>query len=133
MDHTFPLTEAAPAPALEAYRPGLHILGEIITHQQALLLEHAVTKQFFINKVKEYGLNSLGEVWHNFENGGYTGVICLTESHIAIHTWPEYNLVTFDVYLSNFRKTNDDKARALFSDTLDFFNAESHTRKEVAR
>lgn len=133
MDHTFSLTAASPVQTFEKYRPGLHILGEIVTLQQSLLLDHAETKEFFTGKISEYGLNSLGEVWHNFENGGYTGVICLTESHIAIHTWPEYNIVTFDVYLSNFRKTNDEKARSLFNDTIQFFNAESYTRNEVAR
>jgi S-adenosylmethionine decarboxylase proenzyme len=29
---------------------------------------------------------------------GVTGIAMLKESHMAVHTWPEYGYVTFDVY-----------------------------------
>jgi len=37
-------------------------------------------------------------VVHKFSPHGITGVILLTESHIAIHTWPELNYVAIDVF-----------------------------------
>ena len=35
---------------------------------------------------------------HAFEGGGVTGVIMLSESHIALHTYPEFGFVAIDVF-----------------------------------
>lgn len=37
---------------------------------------------------------------HEFtENGGVSGVAVLAESHISIHTWPEWNYAALDVFM----------------------------------
>lgn len=35
---------------------------------------------------------------HPFEPVGMTGVVVLEESHISVHTWPEYGYASIDVY-----------------------------------
>ena len=35
---------------------------------------------------------------HKFPNQGITGVVILAESHIAIHTWPEYGYLAIDIF-----------------------------------
>jgi S-adenosylmethionine decarboxylase len=35
---------------------------------------------------------------HEFSPQGVTGVAVLTESHLSIHTWPEYGYVAADVF-----------------------------------
>ena len=35
---------------------------------------------------------------HRFEGGGWTGVVLLSESHIAFHTYPEHGYVAVDVF-----------------------------------
>lgn len=35
---------------------------------------------------------------HKFFPRGITGVILLAESHIAIHTWPERNYISIDLF-----------------------------------
>ena len=37
-------------------------------------------------------------VTHRFEGGGVTGYILLSESHIALHTYPEFGYVAVDVF-----------------------------------
>jgi S-adenosylmethionine decarboxylase len=37
-------------------------------------------------------------VMHRFEGGGVTGLILLAESHIALHTYPEYGYVAVDIF-----------------------------------
>lgn len=133
MEHVTTLQTSPGEDALLNYNPGLHILAELATNDSQLLSEHLAAKEFFNNRISQYGLNPLGEVWHNFPGGGYTGVICLTESHIAVHTWPEHGIVTFDVYLSNFRKNNDETTRKMFNETVAFFKAHSYNYKEVKR
>jgi S-adenosylmethionine decarboxylase len=37
---------------------------------------------------------------HHFGEGqGVTGVLLLQESHISIHTWPEYDYAAIDVFM----------------------------------
>jgi len=41
---------------------------------------------------------------HKFpEPGGVTGLIMLTESHLACHTYPEFNAATFNLYCCRLR------------------------------
>ena len=35
---------------------------------------------------------------HKFPGQGVTGVVILAESHIAIHTWPEYGYLAIDIF-----------------------------------
>lgn len=115
------------------YIPGLHILAEIYTDKTDLLSDYSFAKDFFNEKVIFYNLNKVGEVFHNFPEGGYTGVVCLTESHLAVHTWPEYGMLTLDIYLSNNKKQNDQKARDLFEEIVRFYDSHSCSKKEVIR
>lgn len=36
--------------------------------------------------------------FHKFSPYGVSGVIVIAESHVAIHTWPEYNYAAVDVF-----------------------------------
>jgi len=43
-------------------------------------------------------------VWHKFPGeGGITGLVALTESHLACHTYPEYGIATFNLYCCRTR------------------------------
>ena len=42
--------------------------------------------------------NIVDVVFHTFNPHGISGVIVIAESHLAIHTWPEYNFASADVY-----------------------------------
>lgn len=72
----------------------------------------------------DLSLTKVGEVYHDFDGGGYTGVVCLTESHLSIHTWPEKRYLTFDVFLSNHLKDNRSITRELYRRVLVFFDAQ---------
>ncbi|HET6224981.1 MAG TPA: S-adenosylmethionine decarboxylase, partial [Bacteroidia bacterium] len=80
-------------------------------------------KKYLDRVITENNLTKVGEVYHQFEGSGYTAVICLTESHISIHTWPEFNRVTFDVFLSNFMKYNNDIANSIHDGVLALLDA----------
>lgn len=40
---------------------------------------------------------------HSFSPIGVSGVIVIQESHIAIHTWPEHNYASIDIFTCNDR------------------------------
>jgi len=60
-------------------------------YQLSVILEEAA---------KVSGATVLHNHFHHFGEGfGCTGVIVLAESHISIHTWPEKNYASIDVYM----------------------------------
>lgn len=48
-------------------------------------------------------LTVLGIMDHRFTPEGYTAVLMLEESHLSIHTWPEYNYASIDLYSCNLQ------------------------------
>jgi S-adenosylmethionine decarboxylase len=67
--------------------------------------------------MSDLGLKSVGEVWHKFPGeGGVTGMVALTESHLACHTYPEHGTATFNLYCCRDRPEwdwNDELANRL--------------------
>jgi S-adenosylmethionine decarboxylase len=54
----------------------------------------------FARIVEELGLHAAGEPqWRTFPGeGGVTGLLLLTESHLACHTFPERGFAAFNLY-----------------------------------
>ena len=54
----------------------------------------------FARAVGELGLRVVSDpLWHKFPGeGGVTGLLLLTESHLACHTYPEFGVATFNLY-----------------------------------
>ena len=107
---------------MKDYHPGLHILSTFEAPLSALT-DVERCRNGFDQLIQELGLAKVGEVYHTFPNGGYTAVVCLTESHVSIHTWPESGLATFDVFLSNFQHDNTPKVRQFYAESLRLFEA----------
>jgi len=116
-----------------SYTPGLHILAEFTTANTQALSSSANCKIFFDELIYRYALQNVGHVYHDFEGAGFTAVVCLTESHLSIHTWPEFSLATFDVFLSNYQKDNTDKVRSIYADVLAFFEGVEIKKTELSR
>lgn len=43
------------------------------------------------------GATVVGEEFYVFPNGAVTGVLVLAQSHLSIHTWPEFRLANIDL------------------------------------
>jgi len=86
---------------------GIHLLaefwyGKIIEDQKEI-------KRILIEAVKKAGNTPLKITIHKFQPQGITGIVLLAESHVAVHTWPEYNYVAIDIYTCG-DKANPKKA-----------------------
>ncbi|UFH56804.1 S-adenosylmethionine decarboxylase [Spirosoma sp. KNUC1025] len=117
---------------MNLYKPGLHLLSTFASSPEQLTDVQAcrITFDQLIDSLK---LTKVGEAYHVFPNGGFTAVICLTESHVSIHTWPELGMATFDVFLSNYLHDNTDKARQFYEDVLLYFSATELSKHELTR
>ncbi len=120
---------AATAPAI----PGLHILANFSVDVDDLLRDYSAFRRFIDGQIDIFGLSKVGEVYHNFPTGGFTGVVCLTESHLSIHTWPELRYITFDVFLSNYMKDNRQITRALYAAVQKFLGGRVVLEKIIER
>jgi S-adenosylmethionine decarboxylase len=61
--------------------------------------------------------------WHQFGGeGGVTGLYLLTESHLSVHTYPEYGIATLNLYCCRPRPDfpwSDELARVLGATRVD--------------
>lgn len=68
------------------------------------LRDEELIRSVFSNVMTDLGLRSIGSIWHTFPGeGGITGMIALTESHLTCHTYPEYGTATFNLYCCRTR------------------------------
>ena len=71
----------------------------------ASLRDVETLREVFARLIKDLDLKIIGEgAWHKFGGeGGVTGLVMLTESHIACHTYPEHFVATFNLYCCRVR------------------------------
>jgi len=68
------------------------------------LRDESVLRSIFDRIIGDLGLKSVGAIWHKFDGeGGVTGLVALTESHLACHTYPEHGTATFNLYCCRTR------------------------------
>ena len=79
---------------------GIHILADLYGIDSDLLTHQAFIQTALLNSAKAAGANIVMSHFHSFGIGlGITGVIMLEESHISIHTWPEYRFAALDIFM----------------------------------
>ena len=68
------------------------------------LRDEAGLRAVFDSIIAELGLRAIDSIWHKFPGeGGVTGLVALTESHLACHTYPEHRTATFNLYCCRTR------------------------------
>lgn len=115
---------------------GLHLMANLhkVPVEIEALRDKEVCRTICINAVSDSELTIVGDFFHSFgEYSGVTGVVVLSESHVAIHTWPESAYVTLDVFVCNHNRNNTDRARKLFEFLIGIFSAPEVKRFEVVR
>ncbi len=84
---------------------GLHIIADLYDcdlARFALTDDHLQeTRQTLTDLLTDSPFHELGNVYHHFGPSAATGVICLAESHVTFHTWPEDAYVSVDLFCCN--------------------------------
>lgn len=75
---------------------GTHILLEFWGARHLDDLQRA--EKALTQAVHDCGANLLKVTLHKFTPGGIAGVAVLSESHISIHTWPEFGYAALDIF-----------------------------------
>ena len=119
---------------------GLHLTADLrgcSAETPAFTDPHAL-RRLCLAAVADAALQPVGELFHTFpggheQAGGVTGVVLLAESHLAVHTWPELEAVTLDVYVCNFGGDNSQRAHTLMSSLTAAFAPGSVQRQSLRR
>ena len=114
---------------------GLHIISEFFgCKNNGMLKNKDELEKKLVDIVTNSGLTVVGTYFHQFGEGGVTGVVVLAESHVSIHTWPEReNFVNSDVFVCNVTQDNTDKAKTVYEKMKELFSPENEETQEVVR
>ena len=63
-----------------------------------MLTDSDLIKHALVDAATEAGAHVVETVFHKFNPYGLSGVVVIAESHITIHTWPEYGYAAVDVF-----------------------------------
>lgn len=74
----------------------LHALDAWV-RDAAVLTDRERLRAILLHAAAAGGATVVGEEFHVFPNGAVTGVLVLAQSHLSIHTWPEYALANVDL------------------------------------
>ncbi|NMA92080.1 MAG: S-adenosylmethionine decarboxylase proenzyme [Firmicutes bacterium] len=77
---------------------GRHILVEYYGCPPSILNNIDFIKQGMVAAALEAGAEVRETVFHHFSPQGVSGVVVISESHLAIHTWPEFGYAAVDIF-----------------------------------
>lgn len=77
---------------------GRHLLVEYFGCDPEVLNDEARIRTLMRDAAKAAGATEVAVVFHRFSPQGVSGVVVVEESHLSIHTWPEYGYAAVDFY-----------------------------------
>jgi len=79
---------------------GQHVLADLYGIEPELLRDAPTLAAVLQTAAEAAGAHLLASHFHSFGTGdGVTGVVLLAESHISIHTWPEFGFAAADIFM----------------------------------
>lgn len=108
---------------------GRHILAEIYDCDPNILNDREMIEEILVKAALEAGAEVREVAFHKFSPHGVSGVVVISESHLAIHTWPELGYAAVDVFTCGERVNPWDACNYI----SEKFNAGHMTATEVKR
>ncbi|MBN1913317.1 MAG: adenosylmethionine decarboxylase [Candidatus Omnitrophica bacterium] len=84
-------------PAEEECLASVHLLADFMAPKNNIEDTEEIEKLLFEAALAANN-TPIKTIVHKFPVQGVTGVILLAESHIAIHTWPEHDYISIDIF-----------------------------------
>ncbi len=80
------------------YALGTHLLIELKDCNPKILEDLESVQTILVDAAKKANATIINVNFHKFSPFGVSGVVVIAESHLAIHTWPEYKFAAVDVF-----------------------------------
>ena len=108
---------------------GRHLLMELEDCDEETLNDLEALKTAMLTAADEAGATVMSESFHRFAPHGISGVVVIAESHLCIHTWPEYGYAAADIFTCG-TSVQPEKAAELLVEKL---GARKHSVQEIPR
>lgn len=108
---------------------GQHVLVEFYECNKNTLNDTALIQKHMEEAAVKSNATIVSSSFHRFNPHGVSGVVVIAESHLAIHTWPEYNYAAVDLFTCG-SNVNPWIAFELLFDRLEALN---YSTNEVSR
>lgn len=97
MDVKSPL-KAFEQEGVEEISLGQHVLAEFFECDPNILNNIDKIEKHMVDAALECGATIVQKCFHMFNPYGVSGVVIISESHLAIHTWPELGYAAVDLF-----------------------------------
>jgi len=77
---------------------GRHILAEFYNCNSNVLNNVELIEKYMHEAADACGATVIETKFHMFSPYGVSGVVIISESHLAIHTWPEFGYAAVDLF-----------------------------------
>jgi spermidine synthase len=77
---------------------GQHLILELYGCSAETLSSVADVQDAMIKGARAADATIIDSIFHHFTPYGVSGVVVIAESHFAIHTWPEHNFASVDLF-----------------------------------
>ena len=102
---------------LEADSVGHHYFFEFYECPAEKLSQVNNVRTAMLEAASRSGATIVKDVFHQFNPQGVSGVVVIEESHLSIHTWPEYGYAAVDFFTCS-SSTDPKKAMEYLSTTF---------------
>lgn len=82
---------------------GHHAIIDLSGCSSEIINDHKLVYDILVQTAQIAKVTVVGSLDRSFTPQGYTAILVLEESHLSIHTWPEYNHVSIDLYSCNLQ------------------------------
>ncbi|MCP4406771.1 MAG: adenosylmethionine decarboxylase [Gammaproteobacteria bacterium] len=77
---------------------GKQIIAELYHCDRDSLDDVEYIRRAMTGAAREAGASIVTQTFHHFSPYGVSGAVIITDSHLAIHTWPEYDYAAVDLF-----------------------------------
>lgn len=77
---------------------GRHIIVEFYNCSPEKINDVLGIEKSMVEAAKKAGATVINSTFHHFSPFGVSGVVVIEESHLSIHTWPEYQFASIDLF-----------------------------------
>lgn len=107
---------------------GNHILVEFTGCSPEIMNDVASIEADMVEAAVKAEMTVINSTFHHFSPYGVSGVVVVQESHLAIHTWPEYGYAAVDIFTCG-----DTNTWAAFDYLQEKFKAKNYSAIEMRR
>lgn len=95
---------------------GRHLLLELKGADGRILNDLHFIKDVMLKAAEEAGATMIDYSFKKFHPQGVSGVVVIAESHLSIHTWPEYGYAAVDIFTCGENLKPDHAAQILIKE-----------------